>query len=469
MADEGLGIVISCLAGDFRCLREASAESLGQARKTEEGIDDLEARLTVLKHRLGKDSRSAASHTQPVPQREAEQPTSVARKSWNTIRQEAENHLWARGIQLGAVDLDSLLDPQAIRQIEERFSGGFSIETHLDRYDVMTAVAAGLVAGLVDFLIVKIPKDIVYMGEGIQEGSPLTEWLHSIEIPADNWLAGYFRTSYDKVREVAGEIPGFSPRTHRLQSLGHDPLVGLVIGTIDVMRGGLTAMSRGGDILFLTDTGTAHYNPFTALVWQIMHLLSDLPTRMGIPAPGFSLLQLFSAGSFGERERTVAELARWMYLNGYDTRHFLTMSASVAAAEIVLRGYFWARRKMDDEYEAEVAHEGRVAGAEKTGAHPRFQGMAFMAHGIAAAANAGKVAVYGGNPLAINYAQWLRFLHAMCSWLQGKSRSPSDVIIGHAYAGWWELEQGWPALDVRAEDFPTLIVHSGDGEGDSQN
>jgi hypothetical protein len=220
----------------------------------------------------------------------------------------------------------------------------------------------------------------------------------------------------------------------------------------------MTAISKSGKLHWLSGTGASHYNPITAFVWQIMHLLSDGFTEMGLPPPGWALTQAFQVGKFGKRNRTVAELARFMYLKGYDSRHFLTMSTSVAAAEVVLRGYFWLRRRLDEAYEADVSHAVEVAGAERTGDHPRFQAMALIAHAVAAAANAGKVAVYSGNPLAINCAEWLRFSHAAFLWMHTKMRPPTDVLLGHARANLKALADGWPEVDVTDPLFPSLVV-----------
>jgi len=365
-----------------------------------------------------------------------------------------------RGVDLTTISLDDMLDADEVARIERRFRGEFSLSTRLDGYDVAVAALAGLAAALVDFFIVKIPKDIKYLGEYWQTGSPVTKWLHSVSIPSDNWLAQYFKTSYDAVKPVASKISGFGPKTHRLQTFGHDPLVGLVVGTIDIMRGGLTAISKENAIIILNDTGVAHYNPLTAFVWQVMHLISDGFTKMGLPAPGWSLLQLFQVGSFGEKERTVAELSRWMYYKGYDSRHFLTMSTSVAATEVILRGYFWLRRKMDEEYGQVCDHTAEVVGSQRTGAHPRFQAMALAAYATASAANAGKVAIYQGNPLAINYAQWLRFFHSVFVFVQTKMRSSSEILTGYGNANLRVLAEGWPLLDVLDPDFPSLIVSS---------
>lgn len=312
-------------------------------------------------------------------------------------------------------------------------------------------------AALVDFLLVRIPLDMNYNGEQ-QTGSWLTARWRSLDLPSDNWLSQYVKTSFDKVKEVAGQIDGFASRTHRLQTFGHDPLTGLVIGTIDIMRGGLTAVGRDGALHWLSNTGAAVPNPIVAFVIAIGHLLSDGFTQMGHSAPGWSLLQTLQVGSFGDKQRTIAELARFMYLKGYHSRHFLTMSTSVAAAELVLRSYFALRQKIDPAYGEQVSREQDVAHARTTGDHPRYQAKALGASLLGSAANAGKVAVYGGNPLAINYAQWLRFFHAAFVWYKAKLQSPSSVLQGHAYANWKELAQGWPAIDPADPDFPTLVV-----------
>jgi len=147
-----------------------------------------------------------------------------------------------------------------------------------------------------------------------------------------------------------------------------------------------------------------------------------------------------------------------MYLKGYDSRHFLTMSTSVAAAEVVLRGYYWLRRKYDRLYDEDNSHQCAVVGAEKTSQHPRFQAMSLAAHGLAAAVNAGKVAIWHGNPLAINYAQWLRFVHSFFAWARVRMRPATDVLKGHTRANLKAISEGWPEVDTADLSMPSLRV-----------
>jgi hypothetical protein len=306
---------------------------------------------------------------------------------------------------------------------------------------------------------------MTYLGKHFHEGSPLTKWLHSQKDPAEHWLAQAgnacektFKVSFDRVGDVAEHIDGFGGKTHRLQTFGHDPLLGLVIGTIDVMRGGLTAISRDGMPVYLSNLAPGTYNPLKALVWTIGHILSDSPTAMGVQPPGFTLFQTLNVGRFGENDRTVGELARFMYLKGYDSRHFLTMSTSVAAAETVVRSYVGLRRHLDEGYADAMRRQAEVARATSLGDHPRFIGIALTAHLVAAAANADKVACYAGNPLAINYAQWLRFTHAAWAFARMKLRAPSDVLIGTGLANARDLDRSTFAGLVADPDFPTLYA-----------
>ncbi len=454
---EEMAVVLTWLRSELEADRADSSGVLDDARTNAARIDALDGRIEELPRSVCSPVDSRAARVRPQSPMGPSRPR-ITLQDWSTVVERARQRLEGRGTAANACTLDKLLDRDEVERIQRRFSGSFSLDTRLDRYDIASTVAAGLVAAAVDFLIVRIPRDVVYLGQFHQSGSPMTEWVRSLKVPEDNWLARHFKTAYDEVAKVQAHIPGFGPKTHRLQTFGHDPLLGLIMGTIDIMRGGLTAVSEGGKVLAFPGTGVPDYNPLTAFVWQVMHLLSDGFTRMGLPVPGWSLLQLFQLGSFGEKERTVADLARFMYLKGYDSRHFLTMSTSVTAAEVVLRGYFSIRQKLDRDYRSVASREAEIVGSERVSDHPRYQALALAAHGLAAGANAGKVAVYAGNPLAVNYAQWLRFFSALFQWMRSSLRSPSHLLRGYARANWEDLERGWPELDVRSPTFPTLVI-----------
>jgi hypothetical protein len=85
--------------------------------------------------------------------------------------------------------------------------------------------------------------------------------------------------------------------------------------------------------------------------------------------------------------------------------------------------------------------------------------MALIAHGIATGANAGKIAISHGNPLTLNYPQWIFFIKSLLSWMSARMANPVESpLIAQAKANLQILDKGWAALISPDDDFPTLIV-----------
>ena len=117
----------------------------------------------------------------------------------------------------------------------------------------------------------------------------------------------------------------------------------------------------------------------------------------------------------------IAEAARAMYRSGYDFRHFLAGGTCAALIEVIVRTSWIVR---------EVAEGRTFTEALPVASNPRLRTSLLLAHAVAAAVNAGKVAITQ-NPLALNWAQWLaffRYLVPQVHWLlveRGISETPS--------------------------------------------
>ena len=169
-----------------------------------------------------------------------------------------------------------------------------------------------------------------------------------------------------------------------------------------------------------------------AILRHIGHLISDMATPMGLPAPLMMLFQALNVGSFGERGRTMGHLARWMYLNGYDLRHFVASGVTPLVIEIVLRAYIMLRHYSEQ-------GEVKLAVAQS----PSTTRCCWPRTPCAAVANAGKVALYQGNPLAINQAEWMAFLRYlfphMKYWMFDRQGLKLEHMDRINEAGWNEL------------------------------
>lgn len=351
---------------------------------------------------------------------------------------------------------DTLLDEEDIERLRNE-----SYETSLrwDTWDYFFVYSSGILAALTDFLLVRIPKTMTSGQYAGQKGSPLTDWFKQYDTRpghSEGWFADWARelektckTPYDRQDAIIdGElvrIPGMYPDSHRFQSFGHDPVLGFVFGVLDILRGTVTGFSYDhlvgahdviqGQVynpLPAVGTGEQVMRLIEAILKHIGHLISDVATPMGLPAPLMTLFQGLNVGSFGEKDRTVGQLARWMYLNGYDLRHFVVSGVTPAVIEIVLRAYIMLRH---------YAEQGEVK--LLVAQSPKYRSMLLTAHGVAAAANAGKVALYQGNPLAINQAEWMAFLRYLLPhmkyWLFDRHWLKIEHMDRINEAGWDEL------------------------------
>ena len=278
--------------------------------------------------------------------------------------------------------------------------------------DYMVAAVSGGLATVVDIFLVKIPKDVAIVRNGervFQEGSSLTGILRRRGIDengkASKWvttLEKWFKVPYDK--SVDSDIIGLMPKSHRLHSLAHDPsMAGLIWGIKDIVSGTFTCIDKNGCLVVEKVAETDFLKLFTAPILWFGHLLSDVFTRMGLPIPGWSYLQLLQIGSLGEKQRSIAEVARYMYLEGYDLRHFLSMSATNAVIELIVRLYYHlVCKKRPNEFSLEAEKE-YVEVKNKIKLH----NMLFASYSVASCGNIAKICAYQGNPTAFNLSLWL--------------------------------------------------------------
>ncbi|MBQ1041516.1 hypothetical protein KBX03_03250 [Micromonospora sp. C72] len=307
-----------------------------------------------------------------------------------------------------------------------------------DQTDWTVVLAAGALASLLDVILVRIPKDSTFLGKE-QPGSPLTKWLQDKQRAQD--IHARFFKKFEKLAKVpydastpwatGGLVSGLSPNTHRLQSLGHDPALGFFYGVADLMRGTGTYIDRAGQLI----QAPTSYDPvdlITALITHVRHLLSDVHTPAGLQPPFFSLLQLGQVGSpFAVDPSGGAvpwtEVARYMYKNGYDLRHFFASGITPGVVSAVIRGYWLLN-----------SYATGGSAAQRKLEHAKLTSMLLLGHTIATSGTLLKTGLlFGMNPAALNYNQILAMAPATIAWL--KEAVARDHRINRALEKEWEL------------------------------
>lgn len=314
----------------------------------------------------------------------------------------------------GDVEIEFLFTEEQLvanAAVIRELNGEYDQIHHLDQYDIAVAAAAGVLAGAVDILLVGVPHKT---REGLKAGS-LSDYIRDMfdkKFPPEE-MERLANSKVSKVpfdaqdnRNTTIDVDGLCTYYHRLYSLGHDPLLGFLFGTADILSGRMTTIDKAGHIVSQVVENYANRREsdvFAALAKEMAHLASDMTTSMGLPVPLMGLLDLFQFGSIGEYEQTVAEIVQGMYYEGYDFIHFCSMSMGAAIVEVAVRIGYALRRIKDgatvgDAIPVSTNHEKM----------PKLGTMLFIGHSAASAVNAGKV-IFTDNPLAINYPQWTLF------------------------------------------------------------
>lgn len=377
---------------------------------------------------------------------------------WDRFVRECQRYALQHGLDPLQPYEALLAEPDLRRLREESYDAQF----RWDGWDYAAVGISGLLAVLTDLLLVKTPGK-----------SPITSRLKQYDIhdPARNdWFARTARqfektaqTPYDAMQyeqaDVMQGIGGMGGRSHRFQSLGHDPVLGFIFGIRDILRGTITAFDYDqatGTHRLIRGAVSCPVEPVeltTAILLHLCHLLSDVATPMGLPAPFMTALQAFNSGDFGAKHRTMGEVARRMYLGGYDLRHTLVTGITPGVIELILRGYLMLRRWRE---------HGDLRWPDDS--DPKVRSMLLMAHAIAALGNAGKIAVTQ-SPLAFNYAEWaalVRYLiPSLKYWLFERDRLRLEHLSRINRAGWDELLQnGSRIIQLTAADLSELRLGS---------
>lgn len=351
---------------------------------------------------LGISTENLPKVVNPTPNRVMVVPT------WEELCNQAEQEVGS------TTDLESLFTYEELRMNRaalRALNADYNNIHKLDKIDITICAAAGILGAVIDILLIGIPQKTP---EGLK-GGPLSnyvrDWFNQrfpeeeMEKLANSKVSKVSFDAQDN-RHTTEYVTGLSAYYHRLLSLGHDPILGLIFGVYDILNGKMTTIDKTGKIVSQVMENYADRKEsdiFAAIAKQIIHFKSDITTSMGLPAPLMALFNLLQFGSIGEEEQTIAEIVQGMYYEGYDFIHFCSMSIPTMIIEVIIRlGYGIKRIKEGNSIKNSIPFS---LNREK---HPKLSTMLFIGHSAATAVNAGRV-YFTKNPMAINYPQWVAF------------------------------------------------------------
>ncbi|MGA1601587.1 MAG: hypothetical protein ACO4CG_04780 [Prochlorothrix sp.] len=373
---------------------------------------------------------------------------------WEQYVAETKVYIQQHSLDLTQDPICQILPPDRAAAIIRQFEANYTPEPW-DQWDYGVVGLTVLVGTLLDYFVAAVPPGSVFQGV-TYPGSPLTQWfrdqsdhivsgdgnalhqlLHRLSQAAEHYAKVSYDISNNSQIKAGFQVSGLSPKLHRLINPGHDPILGFIYGTLDLLNGQCTLIDKAGHWRVITaeqrqGSVNSVSNPFEALVLVAVHLFSDVFSKQGLPVPFAAALQSLtiptgvSVGSSGGN-LNLGDLTRYMYAQGYDLRHFMTLSVVPMVAEVLIRTYY-GLRTVDRSSTAAPSIAQRL----------KLSQLLLMTHTLLGTSNLLKVALAGWNPLALNYAQFLMLAQNLVALL--KLNSDRQAAIEQA------LAQGWQTL-----------------------
>ncbi|MEV6490346.1 hypothetical protein AB0M20_17225 [Actinoplanes sp. NPDC051633] len=437
------------LQGLFDQLQFDLKDVLERELRVSDTLDSVETELDAVRARL---QAMGIPVSPPQPQPDSATPVSVEAPSYgryavpmlptdgdfDQLVRLAEAKLDLLGVDLTQDPLQQVLPSGLITRSLRSYADEHG-DVSWNNTDWTVVLIAGALATLLEIVLVRIPRDSTFLGKQYA-GSPLTNWLQDRD--RARGIHDHFFKRFEKLAKVPYDaattkatgslVSGMRPATHRLQSFGHDPAMGFLVGVADLMHGTGTYIDKAGQLVQVA-TDAAPIDLINALITQVRHLLSDVYTPAGIPPPLFSLLQLGQVDSpFALSPSGVkvpwTDVARYMYTNGYDLRHYFTMGITPGVVSAVIRGYWLL-----------TSYATGGTAAQRKREHAKLTSMLLLGHTIATSGTLLKTGlIFGMNPAALNYNQICAMAPATIAWLQ--EAIARDRRINQA------LEKEWEAL-----------------------
>ncbi len=366
----------------------------------------------------------------------------------------------------GDANLDDMLTVNDWAVVDKRVAAhikNFNARYALDGWDYAIAGGCGVFAAMLDLLLVRAPA------------KPTTKWTEEVDgifnrgvqevfgrlVPPDvseelgrlNKIGG---ADSSTVAKLLGAPPRtLNPQNHRLLSLSHDPILGFLFGVLDMRRGTCTVVVNGGLKIYPTTMKPMDGGLFPLLGRMFGHLLSDVnaPSAndnkgMGLPAPFMDVLRMLDSLPVGDSD--LGKQIEYMYVKGYDFRHFVVTSIPILIMEVMMRAFYAVKQ---------VKLTGSPLGEALIDTvpmkmNPRFRMMLAMAYGTVAAVNGGRVYITN-DILNLNYAAWLGLtwnsFHAL-KW----------TLLDRSLKLWEEVEQEeTEALERVADEIDGLVGRAG--------
>ncbi len=231
----------------LKVLKYQQQELVGLEKQRQEDTKRLDQRISTSEELLislgyqlpNKVTTVETKTTQHIPKKE------LSLLSWEQLTEKANQHTKDNVIFEDILSADEINEN---REVLKALRAEYQAIYSLDKFDILLGVGSGILASLVDILLIGMSAKSVNAG-------PLANYVRNrfetifLSGDLENWKFAKVPFDAQDNRNTERIINGLSPQYHRLYSLGHDPLLGFIIGVLDIMNGQMTTIDKFGKIV----------------------------------------------------------------------------------------------------------------------------------------------------------------------------------------------------------------------------
>lgn len=292
----------------------------------------------------------------------------------------------------------------------------------LDNVESAISWTAGLLAGLMDaFFLTDISKlsstNKIGIEGKLKDSGKINKFIDQRlryfygkdqidKLEKKYWVPYDPSSNTQLMEEGLSPVLGLNPKTHRLSSPGHDPILGFYYGVRDIMRNTFTTIDNDGKLITIQRFANCDREPVSLLkaIWiQLGHLRSDLSAidenGVGLPFPFLGQIGRIK-GKSPINEMTFNRLVKNMQLKGYNFNHCVALGVPGFFIEMINRLCFFAYQ----------LYNGASFKESLPIMKPKLDKMLFRSYLVATTFNAGKLVLTNGNVFAFNPNLWVMTL-----------------------------------------------------------
>lgn len=245
-----------------------------------------------------------------------------------------------------------------------------------DRYDYLTAVACGVIGGMVDIFFVGTPSSSVLgkwsdaqVDNAVKRFARLIGWSPKKPEQSENvasaigYIERIYRVNYDHRHSGdVGDLFAMSTKNHHMMSLAHAPdVIGLYFSILNQFTSTASFVTNGKLVTINTETfelrgGNFISKIFCGIANWFGHVMSDVAGSSGsrgnagrgtgVAIPFYELFGFCKFGKFsaGKYRQDLATIATRAFQEGYDLRHGLAMAIPILITDLSIR-LIWALRR----------------------------------------------------------------------------------------------------------------------------